>query len=85
MANSLSVFLSWLIEEDVDWRQVIAHANTQRAKYWLPVYRFRKFLIDLVQAKSLGRDSANLYMTHIRQFYEWARRRGALFPLRVGA
>lgn len=81
MANSLSVFLSWLIEEDVDWRQVIAHANTQRAKYWLPVYRFRKFLIDLVQAKSLGRDSANLYMTHIRQFYEWARRRGAIEKL----
>lgn len=81
IANSLCIFLSWLAEENVDWRQVTAQASTQRAKYWLPVYRFRKFLIDLIQAKSLGRDSANLYMTHVRQFYEWARRRGTIEKL----
>jgi len=46
IANSLCVFLSWLAEENVDWRQVTAQASTQRAKYWLPVYRFRKLLID---------------------------------------
>ncbi|WP_435653243.1 tyrosine-type recombinase/integrase [Bermanella sp. WJH001] len=81
IANSLCIFLSWLEEKNVDWRQVTAQAATQRAKYWLPVYRFRKFLIDLIQAKSLGRDSANLYMTHVRQFYEWARRRGTIEKL----
>ena len=81
IANSLCIFLSWLEEENVDWRLVTAQASTQRAKYWLPVYRFRKFLIDLIQAKSLGRDSANLYMTHVRQFYEWARLRGTIEKL----
>nr|WP_282554998.1 tyrosine-type recombinase/integrase [Providencia stuartii] len=81
IANSLCIFLNWISEENVDWRQVTAQASTQRAKYWLPVYRFRKFLIDLIQAKSLGRDSANLYMTHVRQFYEWARRRGTIEKL----
>lgn len=81
IANSLCIFLSWLAEENVDWRQVTAQASTQRAKYWLPVYRFRKSLIDLIQAKSLGRDSANLYMTHVRQFYEWAHRRGTIEKL----
>lgn len=81
IANSLCIFLSWISEENVDWRQVTAQASTQRAKYWLPVYRFRKFLIDSIQAKSLGRDSANLYMTHVRQFYEWARRRGTIEKL----
>lgn len=81
IANSLCIFLSWISEENVDWRQVTAQVSTQRAKYWLPVYRFRKFLIDLIQAKSLGRDSANLYMTHVRQFYEWARRRGTIEKL----
>lgn len=81
IANSLCIFLNWISEENVDWRQVTAQASTQRAKYWLPVYRFRKFLIDLIQAKSLGRDSANLYMTHVRQFYEWVRRRGTIEKL----
>lgn len=81
IANSLCIFLSWLAAEGVDWRQVIAQATTQRAKYWLPVYRFRKLLIDLVQVNALGRDSANLYMTHVRQFYEWARRRGTIEKL----
>ena len=81
IANSLSLFLSWLENMNVDWRHVTAEANTQRAKYWLPVYRFRKHLIDLTREKSLGRDSANLYMTHVRQFYEWARRRDAVDKL----
>lgn len=79
MAGSLGNFLSWLEITQCDWRQVVATANTERAKYWLPVYRYRKHLIDLVIAgKSIGRDTANLYMSHVRQFYEWARRRGTI-------
>lgn len=79
MAGSLSNFLSWLEETQCDWRQVIASANTERAKYWLPVYRYRKHLIDLLASENkLGRDTANLYMSHVRQFYEWARRRGTV-------
>lgn len=81
MANSLCIFLSWLDEQEVDWRQVTAQAATQRAKYWLPVYRFRKYLIDRVQSAVLSRNSANLYMAHIRQFYEWACQRGTIEKL----
>ncbi|MGQ5484920.1 site-specific integrase [Photobacterium damselae subsp. piscicida] len=71
-AYSLSIFLAWLEENNVAWQEVIAVASSEKAKYWLPVYRFRKYLIERVQAKEIGRDSANLYMNHIRQFYEWA-------------
>ena len=71
-AYSLSIFLSWLEANDVAWQEVIAIAPSEKAKYWLPVYRFRKHLIDRVVAKEIDRDSANLYMNHIRQFYEWA-------------
>ena len=71
-AYSLSIFLAWLEDNKVDWQEVIAVAATDKAKYWLPVYRFRRYLIDRVKAKEIDRDSANLYMNHIRQFYEWA-------------
>ncbi|MFS1440868.1 tyrosine-type recombinase/integrase [Vibrio sp. 10N.286.46.E10] len=71
-AYSLSIFLSWLEENNVAWQEVIAIAPSEKAKYWLPVYRFRKHIIDRVAAKEIDRDSANLYMNHIRQFYEWA-------------
>lgn len=72
IANSLSIFLDWLEDNRVDWREVIAVAATERAKFWLPIYRFRKHLIDRVIAKEVDRDTANLYMNHVRQFYEWA-------------
>jgi site-specific recombinase XerD len=71
-AYSLSIFLAWLEGNKVDWQEVIAVAATDKAKYWLPVYRFRHYLIDRVKTKEIDRDSANLYMNHIRQFYEWA-------------
>lgn len=72
VANSLSVFLGWLESNHVDWHEVIATAATERAKFWLPIYRFRKHLIDRVVAREVDRDTANLYMNHIRHFYEWA-------------
>lgn len=81
IANSLSIFLLWLDNNNVDWRDVKAAANTERAKYWLPVYRFRKYLIDHVQSKSIKQNTANLYISHVRQFYEWVSRRGAIDTL----
>lgn len=71
-ANSLSVFLKWLEENKVAWQEVLAVADSDKAKYWLPVYRFRKYLIQRIERNEIGRDTANLYMNHIRQFYEWA-------------
>ncbi|MFS1439561.1 hypothetical protein [Shewanella sp. 10N.286.48.A6] len=74
LANSMSLFLQWIEAHDVDWHEVYAVSDSDKAKYWLPVYRYRKYLIDQVLAKKIDRDTANLYINHVRQFYEWARK-----------
>jgi site-specific recombinase XerD len=74
LANSMSLFLQWIEAHDVDWHEVYAVSDSDKAKYWLPVYRYRKYLIDQVIAKKIDRDTANLYINHVRQFYEWARK-----------
>jgi site-specific recombinase XerD len=74
LANSMSLFLQWVEKNNVDWHEVYAVSDSDKAKYWLPVYRYRKHLIDQVIAKSIDRDTANLYINHVRQFYEWARK-----------
>lgn len=72
IANSLRVFLAWLEETKTDWRELYAVADTDRAKAWLPPYRYRSFLIKRLDAKEISRDTASLYINHVRQFYEWA-------------
>jgi hypothetical protein len=74
LANSMSLFLQWIEAHDVDWHEIYAVSDSDKAKYWLPVYRYRKYLIDQVIAKKIDRDTANLYINHVRQFYEWARK-----------
>jgi site-specific recombinase XerD len=74
LANSMSLFLQWIEAHNVDWHEVYAVSDSDKAKYWLPVYRYRKYLIDQVIAKKIDRDTANLYINHVRQFYEWARK-----------
>ncbi len=74
LAYSMSLFLQWIEANDVDWHEVYAVSDSDKAKYWLPVYRYRKHLIEQVVAKKIDRDSANLYINHVRQFYEWARK-----------
>ncbi len=74
LANSMSLFLQWIEANDVDWHEVYAVSDSDKAKYWLPVYRYRKCLIDQVIANVIERDTANLYINHVRQFYEWARK-----------
>lgn len=73
IANSLVVFLKWIEKEDIDWREVYAYSENDRAKYWLPVYRYRKYLIDKVKERTLEHSTASTYINHVRQFYEWAR------------
>ncbi len=73
IANSLRLFLSWLAETDTDWREVYAAADSVQAKAWLPPYRYRMHLINRIQQGEIERDTANLYINHVRQFYEWAR------------
>ena len=74
LANSMSLFLQWVEKNNVDWHEVYAVSDSDKAKYWLPVYRYRKHLIEQVIAKDIDRDTANLYINHVRQFYEWARK-----------
>ena len=73
LANSMSLFLQWIEKNHVDWHEVYAVSDSDKAKYWLPVYRYRKHLIDQVKEKSISRDTASLYINHVRQFYEWAK------------
>jgi site-specific recombinase XerD len=72
IANSLRGFLAWLAETNTDWREVYAVADSDKAKAWLPPYRYRTYLIDRITAEEISRDTANLYINHVRQFYEWA-------------
>jgi len=72
IANSLCLFLLWIEKNDVDWLEVCAVSDSDKTKYWLPVYRYRKNLIDRIQRGEIDRDTGNLYMNHIRHLYEWA-------------
>lgn len=72
IANSLRGFLGWLADAGADWRETSAVADSERAKSWLPAYRYRLHLIERVEADEISRDTANLYISHVRQFYEWA-------------
>ncbi|MEI6002443.1 tyrosine-type recombinase/integrase [Paraburkholderia bengalensis] len=72
IANSLRGFLAWLDRTDTDWREVYAAADGDRANAWLPPYRYRVHLIGDIEAGKVSRDTANLYVNHVRQFYEWA-------------
>lgn len=72
IANSMCIFLQWIEENDINWQEVYAISDSEKAKYWLPVYRYRKNLINKVISNVIDRDTANLYMNHVRQFYEWA-------------
>lgn len=74
LANSMCLFLKWVEKHNVDWHEVYAESDSDKAKYWLPVYRYRKHLIEQVISKDIDRDTANLYINHVRQFYEWARK-----------
>ncbi len=72
LANSLRGFLAWLAEHGVDWHDVYALVDGEKAKAWSPPYRYRAHLISQVTTGELSRDTANLYINHVRQFYEWA-------------
>lgn len=72
LANSMSLFLRWIEQHNVNWQEVYAVTDGDNAKYWLPVYRYRKHLIDRIKAGDIDRDTGNLYINHVRHFYEWA-------------
>jgi site-specific recombinase XerD len=72
IANSLKIFLRWLEKTGTEWKEVYAISTSEKAKFWLPPYRFRTYLIERVKRNDLTLDTANLYISHVRQLYEWA-------------
>lgn len=72
IANSLRGYLAWLATTETDWREVYAVADGEKAKAWLPPYRYRANVIARIVAGEITRDTGNLYVGHVRQFYEWA-------------
>jgi integrase len=72
IANSLRGYLAWLASTDTDWREAYAVADGEKAKTWLPPYRYRSHVITRIVAGEISRDTGNLYVGHVRQFYEWA-------------
>jgi integrase len=75
ISNSLRVFLSWIESVGLDWHEVTASSLSDKAKEWLPVYRFKSYLIERTKSGEISRDTASLYLSHVRQFYEWARKK----------
>lgn len=72
IANSLKVFLTWLERSNIEWKELYAVSASNKAKEWLPPYRFRAHLIELIKEHKLSLNTANLYISHVRQLYEWA-------------
>lgn len=72
IANSLKVFLVWLEAAGLEWKDLYAVSASEKAKEWLLPYRFRTHLIDRIKNNELSLDTANLYISHVRQLYEWA-------------
>ena len=72
IANSLKIFLNWLENKGIEWKDLYAVSESEKAKEWLPPYQFRAHLIDRVKRSELSLNTANLYISHVRQFYEWA-------------
>ncbi len=72
IANSLKMFLNWLENTGVEWKDLYAVSESEKAKEWLPPYQFRAHLIDRIKRNELSLNTANLYISHVRQLYEWA-------------
>jgi site-specific recombinase XerD len=72
IANSLKVFLKWLDNEKIDWKDMYMVSVSDKAKEWLPPYRYKHYLIGRIKRNELSLDTANLYISHVRQLYEWA-------------
>jgi integrase len=72
IANSLLVFLRWLESQNISFQELYAVSLTNKTKEWLPPYRFKSHLIRMIEEHKLSLNTANLYISHVRQFYEWA-------------
>ncbi|MBP3140476.1 tyrosine-type recombinase/integrase [Aliivibrio fischeri] len=73
IANSLKIFLTWSEEAGIEWKDLYAVSASEKAKEWLPPYRYRAHLIERIKSNELSLNTANLYLSHVRQLYEWAR------------
>ena len=46
IANSLKIFLNWVENKGIEWKDLYATSESEKAKEWLPPYQFRAHLIN---------------------------------------
>ncbi|EAS44206.1 tyrosine-type recombinase/integrase [Photobacterium profundum] len=73
-AKHLAAFLRWLIDNDVDWAESLSEPLNERVPSLepLPIWRFRRDLIDKVESCQLSYGYASNRIQVVKTFYEWA-------------
>lgn len=68
LITSLTVFLNWLTENNVDWKDE-SYIDDED-----PINFFKNYLIDRITSKEnhISYDSANAYLRDVKMLYEWA-------------
>lgn len=73
-AKHLAAFLRWLIDNGVDWAESLSEPLNERVPNLelLPIWRFRRELIDQVSSGQLSYGYASNRIQVVKTFYEWA-------------
>ena len=68
LITSLTVFLNWLTENNVNWKDE-SYIDDED-----PINLFKRYLIDRITSKEnhIEYDSANAYLRDVKMLYEWA-------------
>ena len=72
IANSMRGYLAWLTKNGIGFPEIYAIADSDKTKPWLPAWRYRAYLISLLDNKKLTYSTAVKYLGHVRLFYAWA-------------
>jgi len=74
IAKDLLNFMRWLIDNNIDWKLALSEPlnDAESTLEELPVWRYRKSLIDKVEKRQLGYKTARRRINVVRYFYEWA-------------
>ncbi|HBH7905500.1 site-specific integrase [Vibrio parahaemolyticus] len=73
-AKHLAAFLRWLIDHEVNWTESLSEPLNDRIPSLesLPIWRFRRGLIDKVESGQLSYGYASNRLQVVKTFYEWA-------------
>ena len=72
LITSLRLFLTWLIENNVDWKDETYIDDED------PINQFKNHLIDRIKSDDnpISYESANAYLQDVKMLYEWVNRTG---------